>query len=366
MFTLLSLLLIAYAALHVLFYHALVAAFAPPRIVRFTLRWLLPLLFCAPLITRSLDRIEHERLALLLGVPAYFWMCGLLWFSMFWVPFLLARGITRRPVLPARSAFYTISGIVALLGIYGWREAHDLHIEQVHIPCAHFPAGRPPLRIALLSDLHWDVHRNHRLLAQGAAQIKTLQPDLILSAGDLADSPHCLSDAAQFATLRAPLGKYAVLGNHEYYLGLRYALPFHERSGFTLLRQTAREIAPGIWLAGVDNQAGHYFRQPCFSDERAALAGIPTNVCVILLKHEPRVAAHLPADLVLSGHTHHGQVFPFHLLVRWLYPNFTGLHQLDQRTQIYITRGIGTWGPPFRLFAPPEITLLILESPSSR
>lgn len=361
MLALLLLLLAAYAALHVLFYRAWVAAHAPTRVVRHALRGLLGLLFCAPLLARVLDRGAHERLALLLGVPAYFWMCGLLWFATLWVLFLLARALTRRPLLDTRTAFYATAGLVVLLGIYGWREAHALRIETVRVPCAQFPAGRAPLRIALISDLHLDVQRNHRLLAQAAAHITTLRPDLIVSVGDLLDSPHCLPDAAQFAALHAPLGKYAVLGNHEYYVGLRYALPFHERGGLTLLRQTARELAPGLWLAGVDNRHGRALGQPCHADERAALAGVPRDACVILLKHEPRVAANLPVDLVLAGHTHHGQIFPFHLVVRWLYPHFAGLRQLDARTQIYISRGLGTWGPPLRLFAPPEITLLILE-----
>jgi len=361
MLALLFFLIAAYAALHVLFYRVCLATFAPPTAVRRALRGAMTMLGAAPLTIRLLGHSTHERLALLLGLPGYFWMCGLLWFSTLWLLLLLSRALTQRPLLAPRPAFYAISGIVLLLAICGWREAHDLRVEQVQIPCTHFPAGRTSIRIALISDLHLDVHRNHQLLTQADAQITALRPDLILSAGDLIDSPHCLPESAQFAALQAPLGKYAVLGNHEYYLGLRYALPFHAQGGLTLLRQTARELAPGLWLAGVDNQTGHTFGQPCFSDERATLRGVPTNACVILLKHEPRVAANLPVDLVLSGHTHHGQIFPFHLLVRWLYPNFTGLHQLDQRTQIYVSRGIGTWGPPFRLFAPPELTLLILE-----
>ena len=368
MFPLLIFLLVTYAALHVVFYRAVMATFAPPLWLRRLLRVLLLMFFCAALVTRSLDRIEHEHLALLIGLPGYFWMCGLLWFCMLWGLLLGLRALLRRwmdtatdDILTLRRIFWSSVGLVLLLGWFSWNEAHALRVEQVHIPCAHLPAGRPPLRIALISDLHLDLHRNHRLLAKTIAQLRALQPDLILSAGDLIDSPHCIPDADQFATLQAPLGKYAVLGNHEYYLGLRYALPFHARAGFTLLRQTAREIAPGLWLAGVDNRSGRTFHQPCFFDERAALAGVPTNACVLLLKHEPIITTPLPVDLVLSGHTHAGQVFPFHAVVRWSNPYLSGLHPLDGRTRLYITRGVGTWGPPFRWLAPPEITLVILE-----
>ncbi len=366
MFPFLFLLIAAYAALHLVFYRAVRAAFAPPGWLRVLLAIALVILFSAPLLTRALDRVAHERIALWVGVPGYFWMCGLLWFCLLWLVFWPVRRLAQRwPAVAracsARRIFGTCVLAVGILGGIGWREAHTLRVEEIHIACPRLPPGRTGLRIALLSDLHLDLHRNHRLFAQFAAQIRTLQPDLILSGGDLVDSPHCLPDADQFATLSAPLGKFAVLGNHEFYLGLPTALAFHDRAGLTLLRQRAVELAPGLWLAGVDNRAGHHFRQPCFDDDRAALAAVPPGAWTILLKHEPRFDGPLPVDLVLAGHTHAGQIFPFQAIVRSYYPWLAGLQRLDARTQLYITRGAGTWGPPFRLGAPPELTLLVLE-----
>lgn len=366
MFPLLLFLMAAYAAMHFLFYYAVFAAFTPPRWLRQSLRLVLILFFLAPLFTRSLDRIEHEHLALFIGLPGYFWMCGLLWFSLLWLAFWPLRVMAQRRIAfastcSARRIFLVCMLTVLALGVLGWREAHTLRVQEVHVTCPRLPPSQARFRIALVSDLHLDLHRNHRLLARVTEKLRDLQPDLILSAGDLIDSPHCLSDAAQFAACQAPLGKYAVLGNHEYYLGLHDALPFHEQAGLTLLRQRAKELVPGLWLAGVDNRSGHHFGQPCFDDERVALAAVPTNACVILLKHEPRLAGSLPVDLMVSGHTHAGQIFPFHVVVRATYRFLAGLHQLDARTQLYITRGVGTWGPPFRLGAPPELTLLVLE-----
>ena len=366
MFPLLLFLLAAYAALHVLFYYAVRAAFAPPPWLRQVLRLLLIVLFLTPFLTRALDRSEHEHLALLLGVPGYFWMCGLLWFDLLWLAAWPLRLLARhRPALAAwvspRRVFLTCTLAVLALGGLGWREAHDLRVEEVHLACPRLPPDRSPLRIALVSDLHLDLQRNHRLLARVTQHLRALQPDLIVSAGDLVDSPHCLPEAAQLAECRAPLGKFAVLGNHEYYVGLRTALAFHEQAGLTLLRQRACELAPGLWLAGTDIKSGHLFDAPCFDDDQAALALAPTNACVILLKHEPRFTEPLPADVILCGHTHAGQIFPFHLVVRATYRHLAGLHRLDERTQLYVTRGIGTWGPPFRLGAPPELTLLVLE-----
>ncbi|MCX7008718.1 MAG: metallophosphoesterase, partial [Kiritimatiellaeota bacterium] len=233
MFPLLLLLVAVYAALHILFFYAVRAAFAPPLWTRQVLRLALTVLFVAPLVTRTLDRIEHEHIALVVGLPGYFWMCGLLWFCLLWLVFWPLRVMARRrpalaAALSARRVFWTCVLAVFASGFIGWREAHALRVEEIHVACPRLPPGRAPLRIALVSDLHLDLHHNHRLLAQITAQLRTLQPDLILSAGDLLDSPHCLPDAAEFAIWQAPLGKFAVLGNHEYYLGLRYALPFHE------------------------------------------------------------------------------------------------------------------------------------------
>lgn len=371
MFPLLLLIVAAYAALHVLFFHAVRITFAPSWWPRQLLRCALLLLFVAPLLTRHLDHIEHERIALFVGLPGYFWMCGLLWFGLLWLAFWPLRMLAhRQPALATalneRRVFSTCVLALFVLGVAGWREAHLLRVEKIHIASPRLPPGHVPLHIALVSDLHLDLHRNHRLLAQITEQLQALHPDLILSTGDLIDSPHCLPDAGQLAKWQAPLGKFAVLGNHEYYLGLRDALPFHERAGLQLLRQQALELSPGLWLAGVDNRNGHHFRQACFDDERAALSTVPTNACVILLKHEPRFTSSLPVDLILSGHTHAGQIFPFQAVVRLTYRFLAGLHQLDERTQLYITRGAGTWGPPFRLGAKPELTLLILEPEKQR
>ena len=103
--------------------------------------------------------------------------------------------------------------------------------------------------------------------------------------------------------------------------------------------------------------------EPCFLDESVALAGADGARPVILLKHQPRInpASVGRFDLQLSGHTHGGQIFPFSLVVYCFYPIPPGLHRVAPDSDIYLSRGTGTWGPPMRLFAPPEVTLILLE-----
>ena len=198
------------------------------------------------------------------------------------------------------------------------------------------------------------------------ALLETVKPDLILSGGDLVDAPpfQLAPVLARFAALKPPLGQYAVLGNHDYYTGLSNALAAHEAAGFRMLRETRVEPLPGLVIAGVDDRDGKRAGDVCLTNESAALPPPTAGVCVILLKHRPLVTpvARAGVDLQLSGHTHGGQIFPFAAMVRVLFEHLDGLHALSPRTRLYVSRGTGTWGPPLRLGAPPEITLLTIPA----
>ena len=130
-----------------------------------------------------------------------------------------------------------------------------------------------------------------------------------------------------------------------------------------------RRGAAALALAGVDDLTAAGSGQPGHgADLTAALAGLPAEVPVVLLAHQPKqVRAGVAAgvDLQLSGHTHGGQIWPFHLIVRIEQGALQGLSRPGGRTQLYTTRGAGFWGPPFRVFAPAEISLLVLRAGSS-
>jgi predicted MPP superfamily phosphohydrolase len=118
-----------------------------------------------------------------------------------------------------------------------------------------------------------------------------------------------------------------------------------------------------VRIAGVDDPTGLQRGEPCFLDETVALAGADGSRPVILLKHRPWVNTESAGrfDLQLSGHTHGGQIFPFSIIIYCIYPITPGLRRVAPDRYIYLSRGAGTWGPPMRLFAPPEVTLIILE-----
>jgi predicted MPP superfamily phosphohydrolase len=146
-----------------------------------------------------------------------------------------------------------------------------------------------------------------------------------------------------------------VTGNHEYYAGLEQSLDYLQLSGFTVLRNSIAAPADFLRVVGVDDPAGG--GNP---DEIPLLQQAGQDKFILLLKHRPSVAPMGEGlfDLQLSGHTHGGQIFPFALLTRQAYPLYDGLYQLSGGSVLYASRGTGTWGPPMRLLAPPEITLI--------
>jgi hypothetical protein len=174
--------------------------------------------------------------------------------------------------------------------------------------------------------------------------------------------------AAMIAAVPAKAGKFAVTGNHEYYAGLDQALEFTRKAGFTMLRNQSVTLPAGITISGVDDPAGRGRGLPAVApSELQILSFLSPQQFQLLLKHRPLIAesgtSHF--DLQLSGHVHKGQIFPFNLLVRMKFPIPCGTTTTRNGSTIHVSRGSGTWGPPMRLFAPPEVTVIDIISTSS-
>jgi len=170
--------------------------------------------------------------------------------------------------------------------------------------------------------------------------------------------------APPLGTLVAKHGVYAVTGNHEYYAGADAWITEITRLGARYLRNERVPIADGLDLAGVDDHSaqGHPGHG---EDLRAALADRDTGRALVLLAHQPRQvrrAAKYAVDLQLSGHTHGGQIWPWHYIVKIQQGGLLAGRYEHAGTQLYVTRGCGYWGPPVRVLAPLEITRVILRA----
>ncbi len=231
-------------------------------------------------------------------------------------------------------------------------------VRRVQIPLAKLPRSLDGYRIGLVSDIHvgalTGVQRTRRIVSA----INSLDADLIAVVGDLVDGSveELLAQTLPLRDLSSKDGAYFVTGNHEYYSGVDQWVKVVQELGMRPLRNRRLEIG-GLDVAGVDDHGAN-------PDYEAALGDRDPAKPVVLLAHQPvavRQAARYGVDLQLSGHTHGGQIFPFHLVVASQQPVLSGLAEVDG-TKVYVTNGAGFWGPPVRVGAPSDITLVQLRA----
>ena len=222
-------------------------------------------------------------------------------------------------------------------------------------------------RIAVVSDIHLGPLAGRAHTERIVRMINETEPDLVVIVGDLVDGTvEQLGSAAEpLRDLESREGAFFVTGNHEYFAEDPSAwLRELERLDVQPLRNENTVIRRGsaaFDLAGVNDVAGEERSDP--PDFDRALAGTVSSRPTILLAHQPvqvQEAAVRGVDLQLSGHTHGGQMWPFHYIVRAVQPSLAGLSTVEN-TQLYVTRGAGFWGPPVRIGARPDITVLSLE-----
>lgn len=237
-------------------------------------------------------------------------------------------------------------------------------VEEMTVFSPRLPEQVDGLRVVQLSDLHVGALLGARWVHGIAARVAALSPDLVLVTGDLVDgnAGRVAQVLPQLRTLTARHGVWVVTGNHEYYAGLEASLQVLRDAGFEVLRDGWVEPVPGLILAGVDDLTARRQFGDLDSPLSKALAGRPPGFTV-LLSHSPwRVeeATASGVDLMLSGHTHAGQIWPFGYLTALHYPFLEGRFQVGDMV-LYVSRGTGTWGPRMRLPRPAEITLFTLR-----
>lgn len=275
---------------------------------------------------------------------------------------------------PTRRLFFA-RGAAAVASITGlalsgyalfsaWRGAQ---VKSVSVKLDKLHPDMTGYKIVQLTDVHIGPTLDKEFLRGIVAKVNAQDPDMVVITGDLVDGAvGALAEHVRpLQDLRSRDGVYFVTGNHEYYSGADEWIAFLTSINIRVLRNERVSIrgANGFDIAGVDDSSAHQFGNGHGADYHRALSGRDENRPVILLAHQPRQivgAEPFRPDLMLSGHTHGGQIAPINFLVKLQQPYVAGLYQ-HGTTQVYVSRGTGYWGPPMRLGAPAEISKIVLH-----
>ena len=284
------------------------------------------------------------------------------WFGLVFLAFCISAGcvlvswIFQLFHLSARTWLGPLSlAVTALafaLALWGGFSTPRVKRIQLTVPNA------PEMKIALISDSHLGMGVSLSRFDKALKKIEQENPDVVFLLGDIFEyGPNMSAYAKRLKQLNPPLGVYGVFGNHEYYVGYDKSKTLFREAGARLLENETAELSNGVRVAGVkDARTAHITAR----DVTALIKQTDNQKPLIFLSHTPvyaEEAAAAGADLMFSGHTHNGQIFPFKYLVKLQFPRVYGLYEVD-RMKFYITSGMFYWGIPLRFLAPSEIPII--------
>ncbi len=364
----------AYTVAHWHLYRLVRQLFHPGRGGTLALRIGVVLLGLSPVLVAAVSRVPVPFLTPAVAMAGHLWLGFFIILSVLSIVVHAVLGVLRLakcargdacPLTPPPfiKVFPWMFAAALLFTLWGLFEARDVKVRTVKVTSGKLAKGRDHVRIVQISDVHFSATVGAGFARSLADQIRALKPDIIVSTGDLLDRGimDWAGTAAPLAALKPPGGKWAVMGNHEFISGDAYSESFHRAAGFQLIRNQVRRLPTyGITLIGVDDPTMlRRDKRPDFP-ERELLRHLKDTSFRLVLKHQPFVDPDTVGrfDLMLAGHTHRGQIFPLRYLVGLIFKYFVGLYDLGRSSWLYVSRGTGTWGPPIRLFTPPEITVI--------
>ncbi|KQU03136.1 metallophosphoesterase [Rhodococcus sp. Leaf7] len=339
----------------------------------------LVLFWAAAVIGIGSGEVLNPSWARYVAYPGLTWLAALLYLSLGAIVLALgalvvriAGRLSRRDTSRARATFLRRSTAVLVLGTvaavaYGVVEAATPRVTRTTVELSALPPSFDGMRVGLVSDLHVGPARGRAFVQSVVDSLMAEKPDLIIVAGDLVDGTVDLVGPSlePLSQLSAPQGVVVTSGNHEFYAGDGGAwLDLYDSLGLTVLRNETLSLDRGvdsIDLVGIEDLTAP---EPYEPDLASALEGTDPDDFQLLVAHQPKQAveaSELGVDMQVSGHTHGGQIWPIVYLVPLQQPSVEGLDTVG-RTTLFTTRGAGAWGPPVRIGAPPEISVLELRT----
>ncbi|MBP1713763.1 MAG: yaeI2 [Deltaproteobacteria bacterium] len=359
-----------YAVAHYYLYGWVVRLTEPPKILRRAAAIAFVFLVISFPASRILSWRDFNAFSYLLMLVSSVWMGLVLYLFIFALASDLLGAFVkifrlkswllgRNPLRVKRYLFAGIIATVFLIGAFSLDEAGNIRITNLEIRLAGLPQELDGFTIAQISDFHFGVLNNTPKLERVVTLANSLKADLIFLTGDVVDESvaHMEEMAGPLAKLRGKTGVYGITGNHDYYAGVNRVTGIMKEAGITVLRNELKILPGGLQLLGIDDPTGVRRMGEKGEDFISLIAKVDPSKPSILLYHQPiqfERTARAGIGLQLSGHTHGGQLYPIIYISKRIYPWTPGLHRLG-KSLLYVSRGTGTWGPPMRFLAPPEI-----------
>ncbi len=327
-------------------------------------------------VARFMERVYLSALSDVFTWIGSFWLAAFFYFLLLAVAIDLVRLANAIvPFIPEtwktlrfRQFFFAGSGaLVAILLVAGFVNAYVPRLKTLDISIPKKVNGMEEMSIAFVSDIHMGTLVGPKRTRKMVERINRLDPDLILLGGDIVDEdlgPVIRGNlGASLSQLQAPMGVLGITGNHEYIGGATEAVKYLEDHGIVMIRDTFLVVRDSLYVVGREDRDRPRFAGAGRKSVTGIMDGVDLSKPVILLDHQPFELDEKEAagvDLTLSGHTHHGQIWPLNYLTRAIYEVSWGYKQKGNM-HVYVSSGYGGWGPPVRMGNRPEIVLIRLR-----
>ena len=330
------------------------------------------------IVGRFLERIWLSPVSFAFTWIGAFWLAAMAYFFLFALlsdilrllnhlfHFYPGSGISGTDPI-RRYALVFVIGIVTVMMAAGHLNALIPRVRTITLSIPKTVGLPSPLRIAVASDIHLGTIIGPKRVKRLVSKINALKPDLVLFAGDVVDEdlgPVIHQNVGdELKNIRSRNGIYSITGNHEYIGGVDRAVAFLAGQNITVLRDRVVRVLDEIYVVGREDHDQARFGGRGKKPLKELLSGVDMTKPVIVLDHQPtnlNESVECRVDLHISGHTHHGQIWPFNLITRKIYDISWGYEKRSE-THLYVSSGFGTWGPPVRIGSYPEIVEFVLS-----
>lgn len=341
---------------------------SPHRNIFIWIYWIIAATF---IIGQVLERGEPSLIAKITTHIGSAWLSLFLYLFLFvlivdvvrlidhFIPFFPERII--RNYTNGQLLFFTALSVSFIITVYGYFNARSPRVNTINIEINKFNPGIKNMKIVFVTDIHMGAMVGNRRAEEMVEMINSLGADIVIFGGDLVDhNPRYVKTyniGVHFLKIKSRYGIYAVAGNHEFIGNPEKSISYLEQFGVKYLRDTMITVAGNIKIAGRDDKDKVRFSGEKRKGLNEILAGSRRDDIIVLVDHQPveyNIAQQGGIDLMLSGHTHSGQLWPFSYITNAIYSNDYGL-QKNGNTFFYTSSGYGTWGPPVRTGNRPEV-----------